>query len=82
MKAQELNSTHIGELLTLVVGQASVTDRLTGIRTNADLISMGLPLSQASGRREVVIGRKYLTLEFQVAGDVAADPESEVTIHV
>lgn len=82
MKAQELNSTHIGELLTLKVGQASVTDRLTGIQTSADLIDVGLPMFQSSGRREVAIGRKHLTLQFQIEGDVAADPGSEVTIHV
>lgn len=81
MKAQELNSTHIGELLTLTVGQASVTDRLTGLRSNAELISLGVPLFQRSARQEVAIGRRHLTLEFQVAGDVAADPDSEVTIH-
>jgi len=82
MKAQELNGTHIGELLTLTVGEASVTDRLIGVRTSADVIDVGLPMFQASGRREVAIGRKHLTLQFQVAGDVGADPESEVTLHV
>lgn len=81
MKASELNSNHLGSTVTAKIGWATINDVLTGIRCSSDIISLGLPLMSANGREETAIGRRRLTLEFQVSGDVVADLDSEVTIH-
>jgi hypothetical protein len=80
MKAQELNSTHIGLDVVVRIGQATIADTLTGIRSSADIISDGVPLGSVNGRPDAYLGRRHLTLEFKVAGDVAADLDSVVTI--
>jgi hypothetical protein len=77
MKAQELNGTHLGATLTANIDHASITDVLTGVSHEADLI-MEFPLT--GNRPTYSLGRQTVRLKFLTAGEVKADERAEVTI--
>jgi hypothetical protein len=78
MKAQELNGTHIGQAISINLGEASLTDVLSEINHSADLVDD----RKFDGEENWVQGRPHTHLRFMRLGSITVDPESVVVFNV
>lgn len=77
MKASELNGTNLGQMITVTIGEASVTDTLVRVDHNAEMV---LDL-QIGGESSFTLGSKSTELTFRVAGTVRTKGDANVEIH-
>lgn len=77
MKASELNGTHLGERMTVTIGEASVTDTLVGVEHRRESV-LDLQISEESS---FTLGAKHTELTFRAAGTVRTKGDAQVEIH-
>jgi hypothetical protein len=77
VKAQELNSTHLGQAISITLAEASLTDVLAEITHQADLIDD----RKMDGVEKWVQGRRHTHLRFMRLGSISIEPESVVVFH-
>lgn len=76
MKAQDLNGTHLGQPISIRLDEASLTDVLTEISHEADLIDD----RKFDGRANWVLGRSHTRLQFMRLGSVRVSPDAIVIL--
>ena len=76
MQARELSGTHIGARLTLTIGEAIITDTLTGVNHGADTY-LDFTLN---GKTTIELGRRRTSLTFLKAGEVRCPEASTVEL--
>jgi len=77
MKATELNGTHIGQPVSIKLGEASLTDVLAEISHSADLID---DRHIAGAAENWVQGRRHTHLRFMRLGSVSVEPDAIVVL--
>lgn len=79
MKASELNGTHLGHAIQIRMDTATVTDVVTGISHEADLIQE--PQLHTS-ENMYSLGRRSVRIQFQRMGSINVAPGADVQLPI
>lgn len=76
MKAAELAGAHLGQPISITLGEAALTDVLAEITHSADLIDD----RTFDGKENWVQGRRHTHLRFMRLGSISVDPDAVVIL--